>query len=266
MHEFVCFNEKIFRAEEVSISAISSAAFYGKGIFTTVAIIDKQPFLWEKHWRRLKENAAKINLDISAFSEERIKISLAETIEKNDCSKGRARITFFDESASRTWNFESKKSMSFSITTADFQKTKNDLRLTVSPYEINSKSPLAGVKSCNYLEKILALEEAKSRGFDEAIQLNERGNIVSACMANVFWLKNENLFTPLLETGCLRGTTREFLLENFDVTEVESPVEVLFDCDAVFLTSAGIGVVQIAEFETRRFAQKFREITEITNI
>lgn len=266
MHEFVCFNGKTLRADEVSISAFSYAAFYGKGIFTTIAIIDKNPFLWEKHWRRLKENTAKINLDISDFSEDQIKNSLAETVEKNDFSKARARITFFDESPSKIWDFKSEKSTSFLITTADFHKTKDNLRLTVSPYEINSKSPLAGVKSCNYLEKILAFEEGKLRGFDEAIQLDERGNIVSACMANIFWLKDGNLFTPSLETGCLRGTTREFLTEKFDVTEVESPVEVLFDCDGVFLTSAGIGVVQISEFETRNFTQKFSKITEITDI
>lgn len=266
MHEFVWYNEKSFRIEEVSLPVVSSAALYGKGIFTTVAIIDKKPFLWEKHWRRLNENSAKIKLDISAFSEEKLKNALIETIEKNNCSKGRARITIFDESPNKIWSFESKETTGFLITTANSHKRKTNLRLTVSPYEIDSKAPLAGVKSCNYLANLIALEEAKERGFDEAIQLDQRGNIVSACMANIFWLKNGNLFTPLPETGCLRGTMREFLMEKFDVTEVESPVEVLFDCDAVFLTSAGIGVVQIVEFETKVFSRNFNEITQITDI
>ena len=59
----------------------------------------------------------------------------------------------------------------------------------------------------------MALENAKAKGFDEAIRLNERGEVASACMANVFWIKDKKLFTPDLETGCLAGTTREFIIE-----------------------------------------------------
>ena len=93
------------------------------------------------------------------------------------------------------------------------------MTLTVSPYRINSKSPLAGVKSCNYLENILAWEAAKAHGFDEAIRLNEKGEIASACLANVFWKKNGEIFTPPLETGCLKGTTRGYVLENLAAAE-----------------------------------------------
>jgi branched-subunit amino acid aminotransferase/4-amino-4-deoxychorismate lyase len=116
------------------------------------------------------------------------------------------------------------------------------LRLTVSPFLVNSTSPLAGVKSCNYLENLLSLEEAERRGFDEAIRLNEKQEIVSAGAANVFWIKNKKIHTPALETGCLAGTTREFLSENIAVHEVKSRLNEIIEADEVFLTSAGIGV------------------------
>lgn len=266
MHEFVCFNRKIVQAEDASLSALSSAAFYGKGVFTTVAVIDKKPFLWEKHWRRLNENADKLKLDLSNFSEAEIKNSLLETIEKNNFINGRARITFFDESTGKVWNFENNKGTSFLITSADSHKTRHDFRLTVSPYRINSESPLAGVKSCNYLEKILAFDEAKMRGFDEAIQLNERGEIVSACMANVFWLKDGKLFTPSLKTGCLRGTMRDFVMKNLEVSEVESDLEVLEKADAIFLTSAGIRIVRVCEFDEKRLEKTESAITKIIRL
>lgn len=266
MHEFVCFNRKIVQAENASLSPISSAAFYGKGVFTTLAVFDKKPFLWEKNWRRLKENADKLKLDLSDFSEVEIKNSLLETIEKNNFIHGRARITFFDESTGKIWNFDNDKDTSFLITTADSHETRDDFRLTVSPYRVNSKSPLAGVKSCNYLEKILAFDEAKMRGFDEAIQLNERGEIVSACMANVFWLKDEKLFTPSLKTGCLRGTMRGFVMENLEVSEVESDLKVLNEADAVFLTSAGIRIVRVCEFDEKRFEKIESAITKIISL
>jgi branched-subunit amino acid aminotransferase/4-amino-4-deoxychorismate lyase len=262
MHDFICFNQNFIRAEESAISAVSSAALYGKGIFTTVAIYDGKPFLWEKHWRRLIDNAAKLQIDFSAYSEETVKNSLLQIIEKNDFSDGRARITFFDETPSKIWNFETVKQTRFLITTADLREVKTDLRVCVSPYLVNSTSPLAGIKSCNYLENVFALDEAKSREFDEAIRINERGEIVSACLANVFWLSDGKLFTPSLATGCLSGTTREFLMGKFDVAKVEKDLKVLESAEAIFLTSSGIGVVQITEFRNRKFERKFAEITQ----
>ena len=128
------------------------------------------------------------------------------------------------------------------MTTADAREMPEVLRLMVSPFLVNSTSPLAGVKSCNYLENLLSLEEAKRRGFDEAIRLNEREEIVSASTANVFWIKNKKIYTPALETGCLAGTTREFLSENIAVHEVKSQLNEIIEADEVFLTSAGIGV------------------------
>ena len=178
-------------------------------------------------------------------------------IEKNNFTNGRARITFFDESASKIWNFKTARQTGFLITTADLREVKENLRVGVSPYLINSTSPLANVKSCNYLENVIAFEEANGRNFDEAIRLNERGEIVSACMANVFWLKDGKLFTPSLKTGCLAGTMRESLLEKYKVAEVEEKLKILESADAIFLTSSGIGIVQIAEFNNRIFERKF---------
>jgi branched-subunit amino acid aminotransferase/4-amino-4-deoxychorismate lyase len=244
MHKFVSFNQQILPASEAHLNTISSATLYGKGIFTTIAIYDKKPFLWEKHWFRLKDNASRIGLFFE-FSEEEIFAALVKLIAKNKIKNGRARLTFFDESAKGIWTFENNKETSFLMTTADFRPISDVLKLTVSPYRVNSASPLVNIKSCNYLENILAFEKAKSRGFDEAIRLNEKGEIASACLANIFWLKGDEIFTPSLKTGCLAGTTRELILEKYKVFEVEENIESLRKGDAVFLTSAGLGIRQI---------------------
>lgn len=244
MHEFVFFNRQIVSAEKAFLSATTSAALYGRGVFTTVAVYNSKPFLWEKHWRRLRENAGKIRLDLSEFSEAIIAASLAEIIKQNQLKNARARITFFDESASAVWKTNQNLKTSVLIQTADLRPRAKFFRLTVSPFRVNSTAPLGGVKSCNYLENILALEDAKAKGFDEAIRLNERGETVSACMANVFWKRGAAIYTPALATGCLNGTTREFVLENFPVEERRTNLEELKDADEIFLTSAGIGIVR----------------------
>lgn len=265
MHDFVSFNLQIVSAENSFLPAISQAVFYGKGVFTTVAIYNSKPFLWQKHWRRLIENAKKINVNLSKFSEPTVKNALSDIIVANKIINGRARLTFFDESSISIWQTEQKKQISFLINTADFREIPKSLRLTVSPFLINSTSPLFGVKSCNYLENILALEDAKAKGFDEAVRINERKEIVSACMANIFWLRSGKIFTPNLNTGCLAGTTREFVLENYLVFEKRAKLDELNEAEQVFLASAGVGVVQVAEFQEKKFSSDLHEITEILN-
>jgi branched-subunit amino acid aminotransferase/4-amino-4-deoxychorismate lyase len=263
MHKYVFFDREILKAEKAVISAAASAALYGRGVFTTVAIYDSKPLFWEKHWRRLFENAGKLNIDLSEFGEELMKNALSAIVEANKMRSGRARLTFFDETASRIWNLETARKTSFLITTADFQTISGDFRLTVSPFPVNSASPLANVKSCNYLEKIIALDEAKKRGFDEAVRINERGEIASACMANVFWIKDGKLFTPPIETGCLAGTTREFLIEELKCFETIANLRTLREADAIFLTSAGIGIRPVAKFEAKPFPFLPPQIIEI---
>ncbi len=241
----------------------NKSVLYGYGVFSSIRILNGTPFLWDKHWCRLVDNARKVGINLLEHSEENTNRKLKKTIEADGISAGKARITFADESASEIWSVVHKKKTSLSIITSELRRVRNKFRLTTSPYRVNSLSPLVGIKSCNYLDKILALDEAKARGFDEAIQINERGEVVSATMANVFWLKENILYTPSLKTGCLPGTTREFVLENLDCREVEMTLDKLNSSDAIFLTSAGLGVVQVAEFESRRFKEIAHPILEL---
>lgn len=227
---------------------------YGKGVFTTIAFRNKESLLWGAHWRRLRNDAGKLSIDLSQHSEESTRDYLDELIEGSGLVNGRARITFLDESPSPIWAGEGMEKTKLAMVIGECRPVSSDFRITLSPFPINSRSPLAGVKSCNYLEKLLTLDEAKSRGFDEAIQLNERCEVTSAAMANVFWLTDGILYTPSLKTGCLPGTTREFVMENLECREVEAALDELLSADQIFLTSAGLGILQVAEFDSRDLA------------
>ena len=263
MHNLASFNGRLTELTEAKLSALGLASIYGKGIFTTLAIRDQTPFLWEKHWHRLHYHAGRLGVDISMFPEDATLLALNTVLKTNEVLTGRARITFFDESASGLWPYEAERRTSLLIMTGDVHSPSDLTRLTVSPYIINTSSPLTGIKSCNYLDKLIAQKEANARGFDECIQLNERGEIVSASMANIFWVKGGRLYTPSLETGCLAGTTREFVLENLGCEEVAVGIETLQDADDIFLTSAGLGVVQAAELDARVLKGEHHAITEL---
>jgi branched-chain amino acid aminotransferase len=255
-----CYFDGEIKDAAVEISALSSAALYGKGVFTTVAIYDGEPFVWEKHWRRLASDAKAVGIDLSGFSEDGVRQAVDEIVRHNSVGDGRTRVTFFDNSPGPVWPAGTSGKTNLLMVTAEKQAETDGVRLGISPYPVNSRSPLAGIKSCNYLENQMAREEGDRRGFDEAIRLNERGEIASACMANVFWLKDERLYTPSLQTGCLAGTTREFVLENLECIEVEAGVETLDQVDAIFLTSAGLGVAQAANFEGKELRRVNRPI------
>lgn len=241
----------------------SASALYGKGVFTTVAIHDGQPFLWAKHWSRLISHAAALDIDASALTQSEALALLLEAVADARLKNGRARVTLSDESLSRIWSSSDERKTGLSIIVAERRQIPDKFKITISPHRINTTSPLVGIKSCNYLEHLLAYEEATEREFHEAIRLNERGEVTSACMANVFWEKDGNLFTPSLKTACLPGTTREFVLENLDCEEVEFGVKELGSADGIFLTSAGLGFVAVAEFDGReldRWAHKLSSL------
>jgi len=258
----VSLNSKIISSAEALINPLTSV-LYGKGVFTTVAIYKGKPFLWEKHWRRVTRNAEFLGIDLTNSAERPMRDALDELIEANSIGDGRARITFFDESPSSVWQVDTQKKTSVLIMTGDRRPVPHDFRVQVSQSRISSFSKTAGIKSCNYLDNLLAYEETARHGFQEAIRLNERGEVTSACMANIFWIEGEKLFTPSLTTGCLPGTTREFVLENVTCEEVKAGAELVHRADAIFLTSAGLGVTRVSEFDGRRLGGENHAILQL---
>lgn len=227
------------------------ALLYGSGVFTTMRIVDGYPFRWRQHWQRLLTHANKIGL-VGIPAEELIREAIE--IQTHGFHEGRTRITLLDHRPSDFWESDSSTpNQDYHILVGKVVVPPKRFRVSISPFPVNSRSPLAGIKSCNYLEQMIAIHEARARGFNEAIRANDGGMVTSGCVANVFWLKNGELFTSSLTTGCLAGTTREFVLENMNCHEVEASIEELDDAEAIFLTSAGIGVVRVAEFNEKRF-------------
>src|SRR5258706_2570414 len=134
MGEFASLDRTIVSSSDALISALSSAVLYGKGVFTTVAIHNGVPFLWEKHWRRLTQNAARLVVDLSEHSEQTTKKALDDLIEANGIVNGRARITFFDERSSIIWPLGSERKTSLLILTRDLRPVPNNFKLTVWPH------------------------------------------------------------------------------------------------------------------------------------
>src|SRR5947208_14467665 len=142
--------------------------------------------------------------------------------------------------------------------TADGRHHPEELALTVSPYRVNTCSPLAGVKTINRLEQVLAWEEARSRDFDEAVVVNERGEVASATTANLFWVRHGTVYTPALATGAVAGTTRARVVQLAEelavpLAEGAHTLHELAEAEEIFLTSAALGVALVTAFDYHRY-------------
>jgi branched-subunit amino acid aminotransferase/4-amino-4-deoxychorismate lyase len=271
MHPVIYLNKTMVEATKARVAPVSSAMLYGRGVFTTLAIHNSQPFLWSKHWTRLTSHAKKLDIDYSGCTENGVGDALRKLIAVNQVKEGRARVIMLARSGRDVWKTKMAggKKTDLLIMTGESQKiAPNGLSLAVSPYRVNTSSPLSGIKSLNYLDHVLAWEEAQSRDFDEAVVLNERGEIVSATTANLFWAKDGTLHTPTLSTGALAGITRECVIEIANkrfIPLLEGVYEMadLTDADEIFLTSSSLGVGPVTTFDFRRYALDARSLTTI---
>ena len=271
MHPVISLNRTMVEASKARVAAVTSATLYGRGVFTTVAVYDSKPFLWSKHWQRLSAHAAKLNIDHSGCTEKSVGETLNKLIAVNQVKTGRARVTFLARGSGDFWKtkLQTARKTDLLIMTGDSHRVSpNGLSLAVSPYRVSTFSPLTGIKSLNYLDHVLSKEEARSRDFDEAVVLNERGEIVSATTSNIFWARNGTLHTPTLSTGALPGITRECVIDIANkhfVPLVEGVYEMadLVDADEIFLTSSGIGVAPVTTFDFRRYAVEPESIVNI---
>ncbi len=262
MHPVIYLNRTMLAATKARVAPVSSAMLYGRGVFTTVAIYQGKPFLWPEHWQRLLNYAGRLNIDCSGCTEAGVGEALGKLIKVNNVSNGRARVILLARSGRDFWKTKAPgaKQTDMLIMTGEPQKVpESGMTLAVSPYRLNTFSPLTGIRSLNYLEQVLSWEEAQEREFDEAIMLNERGEIAAATMANIFWVKEGTVYTPALSTGAVAGVTRNAILKLADqeaIPVVEGVYELgdLVEADEIFLTSANLGLAIVNTFDFRHYS------------
>lgn len=259
MHPKIIYNHRLLEAVKARGEIVTATALYGRGVFTTLAVYDARPFLWHPHWWRLMEHATRAGVEVAGCDEEAARSSLEKLIKANAVENGRARVTLLARASRGVWEIRSATKTDLLMMTGEARRVGPEgLALTVSPYRINTLSPLAGIKSVNYLEHMMAWEEARGRDFDEAVALNERGEVASAVMANLFWVTDGTIHTPALSTGALPGTTRArviALAQELSIPIIEGVYDLshLGAADEIFLTSAGLGLAIVTTFDFHRY-------------
>ena len=265
MYRLIYHNDTILEKGKAFIPAVNAGILYGWGVFTTIKIHRGKPLFFEKHWNRLERDSRRIGIKIG-YGFEEIKEIVDSIILKNSINYGKMRINLI-KGEDRMWGSEGIGDQLL-IFTDGLKDDKEGIRLTISPFKINNHSPVSGIKSTSYLAHILSLEGVKRKGFDEAIVMNGDGYIAECIMANLFWIREEKIYTPSLNTGCLPGITREVVLEiindlGIDLKEGEFTLKDMEGAKEIFITSSLKGIKPVKSVNEKEFDLNNTPITSL---
>ena len=267
MDRLIYHNDRVIDIGEARIDPQSAGLLYGWGVFTTLRIYNGAAFALDRHLERLLRHAEKARID-TAVDFDTARHALNDLIAASAVEQGRARLTLLKGEAG-AWRVAGASETEFLIfTSSEPARASRELTLTISPIRLHSSSPLAGVKQTSLIEHLLALEEARSRQFSEAVLLNERGEIVSATAGNIFWVEGDEIYTPSLATGCIAGITRGFIYDvarkmGLHLVEGGFPVQRLLDASEVFITSTTREVAPVVSFDIKEYNQNQARLTRL---
>ena len=103
----------------------------------------------------------------------------------------------------------------------------------------------------------LSKHEAERKGFDDALMMDYRGYIAEATGANIFFIKNNNLYTPTPDCF-LNGITRQTVIEiakklKIEVHEGKYELSFLKNCEEVFLTGTAVEITPVISIDEHKF-------------
>ena len=265
MDRLIYHNDSIVDSAEIRLAPTIGGIVYGWGVVTNLRIDDSKPFAFDRHWERLIRHAERAHVAVPV-SRDRAEPALAELIKANSVEQGKARLMILKGDAG-AWRIEKGRESEFLIfTSPEVQRVGEPLAITLSPYRLLSSGPLAGVKQTAMLENLLAFDEARGRGFSEAVMLNERGEVVSAASGNIFWVEGDELLTPSLGTGCVAGVTRSFIQEiaakvNIYMVEGSYPLQRVLESPEIFISSSLREIASVASFDFKNYDLQQARVT-----
>jgi branched-chain amino acid aminotransferase len=262
-------NGRILDEAHAVISVFDHGFLFGEGIYETLRTYNGEPFLFDRHMRRLRRSAAMLDLTLP-LTDSQIAARFDETMRAaglGPAGGGEAylRLLVTRGIGDLTYDPAATPEPSFVV----IAKPHVDLKPAV--YETGVKVALVPVirnhpstvnpliKSNNLLNCALAMQEAVRRGAFEGLMRNYRGELAEFSTANMFVVKDGAALTPPLESGLLPGITREYLFEvgaeaGIPVREQVLKDPDLFGADEVFLTSTTREIVPVVTVDDRTIA------------
>lgn len=253
----VYLNGSIIEEDKACISIKDRGFLCGAGLFETIRVYNGKPLVFERHAKRLYGFAAEIGItnlpDVKELNKDCLKL-----IKLNGLESARIRVTI-SYGCGQTLLEECGKPTVLmtaeSYTPPDESKYENGYKVEVCSQRHDSGFPLFRLKSTSYLASFIARREFMKRGFDEAVFLNECGNITEAVSSNIFFVCSDGrIITPPLKAGLLGGITRGVIMElaselGYKAEERDVALYNIKDFQEIFLTSSTIEVMPVVSVQ-----------------
>ncbi len=254
MHRFLLHNGEIRNTSEALISPGQTGYLTGWGVFSTLRVVEGVLFAFERHYRRMKHDAARLRVPFE-YSEDQLHALLLQLVEANRATNATLRVSLLRNRGGAFEGQGIRQSTDLVVFTSDLREWGSGVKLAYIPNGRFSASPFAGAKITSWAENLTWYEDAQARGYDEVILLNEHGQVSECTSANIFAIRgNEVLTPPAATSGCLPGVTRAILLEEVNVTglrlaEAELSPSELESSRQVFITSTTRDLLPVLEIE-----------------
>ncbi len=241
--------------EKSEISINDRGFSYGDGLFTTARIIDGEVLMLTEHINRLVYGSNKLGLAV--FDSNKLQQDIKKIAKSFHDNVLKVMITAGCGGRGYSRLAESESQNNIIIMVFDFphhyhEWKKTGITLGVSEQKIGLNPMLSQLKHLNRLEQVLLRAELDQQAEDDLVVMNVNGHIIETTSSNLFWWKNDKLYTPELKISGVAGLMRKFILEHQHDTIVSSfHLSELMQSDEIFICNSVTGIVPIRKYKDR---------------
>lgn len=242
----------------------------GWGIFSTLRVCQGVLFAFDRHYRRMRKDAALMHVPFDV-EPEALSALLYRLIDANGAQEATLRVVSVRNKGGMFEAPGLTRDAELIAFTADITNWSPGVKLGIVPNARHAASPFAGTKVTSWSQNLTWYEMAHEQGLDEVILLNEHGQVSECTSANLFAIRGHEAVTPPLgSSGCLPGVTRALLLEEIHVpglviTERDLTPADLQSSDGLFITSSTRDVLSVAEIDGQKVPQSPEIIARLQN-
>lgn len=265
LSKYVWFDGKYVLTEKAQVPITTHAIHYGTSIFEGIRAYwngkNLHIFRLDEHVKRFRRSGQFYNISLN-FSDKVISDAIIGICKKNKIKKSCYIRPFYFVGDYGINLHVTKKAPTnvgiFSFLFGDLFNKNGISAGVVSWRKFSGKStPTQAKMGGNYLNSIIATQEAKRNGVDEAILLDHNGNVSEAPGENIFIVRDEQLATPSLASSALEGITRDAVIKiardlDIDVVERDIPRMELSMSDEIFLTGTAAEITPIISMDSKK--------------
>ena len=264
--KFTCWkNGKLVNPDQAAVSVYDHGLLYGDGCFEGIRFYRKQPFRISQHLQRLRRSLCSLNISIP-YTDKTLSEAVQACVETSGLRDGYIRLLITRGEGDmgldpRNCGDPNVIIISASLSLVGEEDRKNGVNLITSSIRRTVGTGLdTRVKSLNYLHSILARIEANAAGVDEAILLNQFGNVAECTAENIFAVTGNSLLTPPTRDGALEGVTRGAILElaaeeSIICREESLSSYDLYNATECFICGSGAGLIPVRFIDGREIAE-----------